>query len=607
MDALRQAIREYWGYETLRPLQEDAMAAAVAGRDSFVVLPTGGGKSLCYQAPAIVADHLTVVVSPLIALMKDQVDGLIQRGIEAAFINSTLEYADKRIIADGVRNQRYKMLFVAPERFTGEPFYKFLEQGRVGSFAIDEAHCISHWGHDFREDYRRLGELKQRFPNAAVHAFTATATPKVRADVLEQLGLHEPAVLIGDFYRPNLNYHVRRRQGEFQQIIDDVLQRKGQAGIVYCIRRKDVDELTAMLRSAGINAVGYHAGLSDEQRTAAQDSFSRGQTDVVVATVAFGMGIDRSDIRFVVHAAMPKSIEHYQQETGRAGRDGKPADCVLYFSGRDFQLWKSLLEREQSPYTDDLVSMLSEMYGYCQAATCRHRTLVSYFGQAWERNGCSACDVCNGLIERLDDGNEIAKKILTAVVQTGERFGAGHVTDVLLGIDTDKVIERDHAHLPCFGTLANQSKSAIMTWIEQLTGQGMLERVGEYRVIELAEKGWEVLKDKGEAFLTPAASKKKSTRTRPPRQSRTRTTTSAAPTVLDAEGKELFERLKALRREIAAELESPAFVVFSDRTLRELAAARPKGRTQFLDVKGAGPAKWDAFGQRFVDEIARTD
>jgi ATP-dependent DNA helicase RecQ len=335
-DELTELILRVWGFDRFRPLQSEAMAAALEHRDSVVVMPTGGGKSLCYQAPALIGEGLTLVVSPLISLMKDQVDSLRARGVAAALLNSTVKNSERYELEEAVAAGQFRLLFVAPERFAMPGFIELLKAANIRSVAVDEAHCISHWGHDFRPDYRQMDRLREWFPSASIHAFTATATPRVRDDIAAQLKMNDPAVVVGDFDRPNLTYRVVRRDGLYAQI-EEVLQRhQGAPGIIYCIRRKDVDEWTPIINQMGHRAVGYHAGMSDHERKHAQDAFAIGQTDVVVATVAFGMGIDRADVRFVIHAAMPKSIEHYQQETGRAGRDGQPAECILFYTGSDF-------------------------------------------------------------------------------------------------------------------------------------------------------------------------------------------------------------------------------------------------------------------------------
>ena len=622
MDALLKVIKRYWGYSTLRPLQLEAMAAAVRHQDSLAIMPTGGGKSLCYQAPALLADELTVVISPLIALMKDQVDALLARDIPAAFVNSSLDAADYRRVSRGIDSGEYKLLFVAPERFKNDRFRGQLGRARIGSFAIDEAHCISHWGHDFRVDYRQLGLLKEQYPQASVHAFTATATPRVRDDIVAQLGLKEPTLLVGDFFRPNLNYQVRKRGNATDDILDELKRRPGQAGIVYCIRRADVDGLAGVLKSARIRARGYHAGMDDQERTATQDAFAAGEVDVIVATVAFGMGIDRSDIRFVIHAAMPKSIEHYQQETGRAGRDGKPADCVLLYSGSDFRLWESIIGKEASPNQQDQLALLSEMSRYCQGASCRHKRLVTYFGQSWERDNCGACDICTDGHEGMPESTVTAQKIMSCIVRTGQRYGAAYVAEVLRGEASDRVLQRGHNELSTFGLMPEHAKGALMTWMDQLADQGLLEREGEYRVLKVTHQGWAVLKGESEARLLDVSGKPRKSKTarkspdgRQKRGSKATVSSDASgiPVVvskrseiaepLDPAGRRLYEQLKILRRQIADDEGVPAFMVCSDKTLRDMARRRPVSRTQMLEVYGMGEVRFEHVGHRFIQAI----
>ena len=375
---LLDIIRKHWGYDSLRPLQEEAMMAALSGRDSLVVMPTGGGKSLCFQAPALLRESVTVVVSPLISLMKDQVDGLRECGVAAGQLNSSQSLEDLRSVERGVLRGEIRLLFVSPERLVTARCREFLAQAGVKTFAIDEAHCISHWGHDFRPEYRQLRTLREEFPDSSVHAYTATATPQVRRDIAEQLGLRDPLVLVGDFDRPNLTYRVLPRQDEMRQVLDVVERHRGEAGIIYCIRRKDVDSLADKLRRRGLNALAYHAGLTPEERREAQEAFANEKCDLVVATVAFGMGIDRSNVRFVLHTAMPKSVEHYQQESGRAGRDGLEAECVLLYSGSDYMTWKSMLASSTSEieHRESMQRHLHDMDRYASGATCRHRALV---------------------------------------------------------------------------------------------------------------------------------------------------------------------------------------------------------------------------------------
>jgi ATP-dependent DNA helicase RecQ len=600
VDPLLEVVKKYWDYDALRPLQREAMSAALEGRDSLVVLPTGGGKSLCYQAPALLSDRLTVVVSPLISLMKDQVDRLLARGVPAAFINSSLESSDRSRVQAGIARGEYKLIFVAPERFAAGGFERVLRMGKVGAFAIDEAHCISHWGHDFRVDYREMGRLKKEFPDASVHAFTATATPRVREDILEQLGLENPEVLVGDFFRPNLNYRCVKRGDE--DVIDEVRERPGQAGIIYCIRRADVDELASMLRHEKIKAAPYHAGMDDEDRTRTQDRFAAGDVDVVVATVAFGMGIDRSDIRYVLHAAMPKSLEHYQQETGRAGRDGKPADCVLFYSGQDFQLWHSIISKNETTDLDAKLKMLSEMYNFATSARCRHRRLVEYFGQDWPREKCEACDVCTGGLGALPDSGELARTLVAGIARTGQRYGPAYVAEVLAGERTDRVGERGHDTLDVFGLLPGKPKNILISWMHQLVDQGVLRVEGEYGVLRLTPRAGALLRGEESASLYGTAPAKKSKSGKRAKKEEPEKIADAG-TPLNADAKELFELLRTLRREIADENNVPAFMVFSDKTLRAMARQKPTTKSAMLQVHGVGFSKLESFGDRFMKAI----
>ena len=602
MDPLLDVVKKYWDYDALRPLQREAMTAAVEGRDSLVVLPTGGGKSLCYQAPALLSDKLTVVVSPLISLMKDQVDRLLSRGVPAAFINSSLESSDRSRVQAGIARGEYKLIFVAPERFAAGGFDRVLRMGKVGAFAIDEAHCISHWGHDFRVDYREMGRLKKEFPDASVHAFTATATPRVRDDILEQLGLKEPEVLVGDFFRPNLNYRCIKRSDPEEDVLEEVRRRPNQAGIIYCIRRADVDDIARRLKREKISAAPYHAGMDDDDRTRTQDRFAAGEIDVVVATVAFGMGIDRSDIRYVLHAAMPKSMEHYQQETGRAGRDGRPADCILFYSGQDFQLWHSIISKNENTDADAKLRMLSEMYNFATSARCRHRRLVEYFGQSWPRTKCDACDVCTGGLGALPDSSDLARTLLAGITRTGQRYGPAYVAEVLSGDRTDRVGERGHDALDVFGLMPGKPKNILISWMHQLVDQGVLRVEGEYGVLRLTPKSAGVMRGEETVALYGTAPSKK---TRPKREKKevVEKSTEGEGTPLNADGRALFEHLRNLRREIADENNVPAFMVFSDKTLRAMARSKPTTRTSMLQVHGVGFAKLESFGDRFMKAI----
>ncbi len=399
MRFLRELVRKYWGFEDFLPLQEQAIQCVLNNRDSLVVLPTGGGKSLCFQAPALCMEGVAFIVSPLIALMKDQVDALRARGIPAGCLNSLSTPDERQELAILFRSGKLKILYVAPERLLTEPFLAFLDRTKVSFFAIDEAHCISTWGHDFRPDYRGLRILKERYPKTAVHAYTATATPQVRADITSELGLNSPEVLVGSFDRPNLIYRTLQRKKEYSQILGILDRHAGESGIIYCLSRQKTEDLTAVLQEDGYSAAMYHAGLSDEDRKRNQDAFINEEVRTIVATVAFGMGIDKANVRYVIHLGMPKSLESYQQESGRAGRDGHPAECWLLFSYGDLIAWKKRTEETDADRLRIVYRKLEVMYTYCIGRICRHRAILRYFGQDARQYRCGACDICLGQVE----------------------------------------------------------------------------------------------------------------------------------------------------------------------------------------------------------------
>jgi ATP-dependent DNA helicase RecQ len=599
MDQLLQVIKRHWGFGALRPLQEPAMRAVLDGRDSLVVMPTGGGKSLCYQAPAVLRGGTTVVISPLIALMKDQVDGLQACGIPAVQIDSSQSAAERFAYLQDVRDGAVRLVFVSPERLVLTDFCNVLRDLDVRTFAIDEAHCISHWGHDFRPEYRQLDRLRELFPNAALHAYTATATERVRRDIIAQLALREPEVLVGNFDRPNLTYRVLPRHNELKQVLEVIERHPNEGGIIYCISRREVDQLAASLRKQGVAAVAYHAGLSQEERRQAQDAFIDEKCDVVVATVAFGMGIDRSNIRFVLHARMPKSIEHYQQETGRAGRDGLGAECVLLYSGGDTFQWRSITEKSAQEagagpdFLSGALQHLDHMDRYCRGAVCRHRALVEYFGQAYEPGACGdACDVCLGDTEEVPDALVVAQKILSCVARVNQGFGIGHVSSVLRGENTENVRKRGHDKLSTYGLLRQHGKPAVRDFIYQLIGQGVLLQVGdEYPLLKLNAGSWEVMRGERPVRLVQLARKGKAERVKP------------EPLPLEDVDAELFAALKGLRLQLARARSWPPYLIFNDVTLRELARVRPPTLERMRSITGIGDAKLRDFGQAFLDVI----
>jgi ATP-dependent DNA helicase RecQ len=595
---LEDTLSKYWGYTSFRPLQREAMAAILDGRDSVVVLPTGGGKSLCFQAPALVRGGLGLIISPLISLMKDQVDTLVQNGIDAACYNSSLASDRKASVAAGIREGRYSLLYVSPERLAGEGSESFLQMvGRVSYIAIDEAHCISQWGHDFRPEYRQIGALRSRYPGVSLHAFTATATARVRRDITSQLELRDAVELVGSFDRPNLVYRVLPRATLKKQLQEVLARHRGNAGIIYCTSRREVDALAEWLSSTGVRALPYHAGLGDVDRHRNQDDFINEEADVMVATVAFGMGIDRSDVRFVIHAGAPQSLEHYQQESGRAGRDGLEAECVLVYSGADFLKWRVMLERS-GELTDARRTLLRDMERYASGVGCRHRHLVSYFGQRFEKEDCGACDYCLGELEAVGDGVVIARKILSCVARVGQRFGAAHVSNILSGSESEQVRKRGHQNLSTFGLLKDAPVAEIRGYIEQISAEGLLRQTDDqYPVLALTEAGVALLKNASALPDLALARQRRVTKDRRPE--RARPDTEAWKDVDHT----LFDRLRAVRLRIARERGVPPYVIFHDTTLRELARLKPSSVAELQTVYGIGARKAEQLGEAFVDEI----
>ena len=601
---IADVLSRWWGFDRLRPLQAEAIAAALAGRDSLVVMPTGGGKSLCYQLPPLVGETTDVVVSPLVALMKDQVDALEAIGYPAAAIHGGMSQEERAAVRDRLAGGDLRLLFTAPERLVNTGLLDLLARVGVRRFAIDEAHCISQWGHDFRPEYRQLALLRERFPTASIHAFTATATPRVREDIARQLNLRDAAILVGCFDRPNLVYRVVPRADRVPQVLRILGRHRGEASIVYCISRKETERIAARLAAEGLLARPYHAGLDARERHATQEAFSAETIDVVVATVAFGMGIDRSDVRLVLHTSLPKSLEAYQQETGRAGRDGLAAECVLLYSSADVFSWESLIRKsaaesdldtaEQERHVAAQVEHLHAMRRYAQAARCRHAALSEYFGQAYPAAACGACDVCLGETESLADATVTAQKILSCVARVGERFGVRHVCEVLRGAKTDGVVRHGHDRLSTFGLLAALEQRTVENLFHQLLDQELLARsAGDRPVVTLNAKSWEVLRGTREVVLLE------------PRAGKARATKVEAD---DWEGvdRDVFERLRRWRRRIAEARGKPAWTILDDKALRVIAREKPASPAALLRCKGIGEKRLADFGAAILDLVAGT-
>ena len=621
-DRLMAVVQEHWGFRQLRPMQERAIAAVLAKRDSLVVLPTGGGKSLCYQAPAVYrhaggAKGVTLIVSPLIALMKDQVDSLQRIGVNAIGFNSSQTAAEKADAVQSLKHGTSPIVFASPERLTLEGFTGYLNGFGVSAVAIDEAHCISQWGHDFRPEYRKLGRLREVFPGASIHAYTATATENVRLDIARQLQLDDPEILVGNFDRPNLIYRVLPRLDKTKQVREVLDRHRGHAAIVYCLSRANVDALATQLRGSGYHALAYHAGMNNDDRRRAQETFTNAEAPIVVATVAFGMGIDRPDVRAVIHVGMPKSIENYQQEAGRAGRDGLPSECVLLYSGADKIQLRSMIEKSAheaagrgevvaAEYVPACLGHLEDMDRYARGAVCRHKALVQHFGQTLDAQSCGACDLCLGDVTEVPDAITVAQKILSCVARVNQAFGVGHVVSVLHGDRSDAVTSRRHDQLSTHGLLREISLNTLRDWVYQLLGQGALtQSEGEYPVLKLTKMSWDVMNGRHAVRLIELVRHDKE---RPARRGAATTATGGRPSatspLLGANyDAELFEKLRQLRRDLANTEKVPAYRVLPDSVLLAFAASPPKTLDAMRQVTGVGDVKLKAYGLTFLKLI----
>jgi len=589
---LTRALKQHFGFAEFRPHQRGIVEAILQGRDVFAALPTGGGKSLCYQLPAVMCDGLTLVVSPLISLMKDQVDGAREEGIPAAFLNSTLSSDEAKDTWRALASGTIRLLYASPERLSIPAFRSALSRFGLGLIAIDEAHCISEWGHEFRPDYRSLGFLRAEFPGVPIAAFTATATPQVQDDIVRLLALKAPYIVRASFDRPEIFYRVRAREGNGEaQVLQFIRRHEGEPGIVYRGTRKAVESTAEFLSARGIDAVAYHAGLEDVQRRSRQEAFDLDQVTVVVATIAFGMGIDKPNVRWVVHADLPRSVEGYYQETGRAARDGENADALLLYGPGDIASIRwHIGKMEDSGERERAEGRLREILRYAESSVCRRTQLLAHFAEQYPGN-CTRCDVCAGEVVR-EDLTESARKVLSAAVRTGERFGAHHLVDILTGNPTDKIMERGHDALPTYGVGREHDRDWWLALVRELDAAGCLVR-GEGRTAGygLSGKGRLLLRGK-ETFLGTRSSVERSPQER------------TEPALLDGPAQEdLFQSLRHVRKRLAETRRLPPYVIFSDKTLRAMARNRPTDSTGLLRCPGVGDAKLAAYGTLFLDAI----
>ena len=589
----KSVLNDVFGYSEFRGHQQEIIAAAMAGQDTLVLQPTGGGKSLCYQIPALLGDGVTLVVSPLIALMQDQVAALEQLGVDAAFLNSTLTSARQRQVFEGLQDRRLKLLYIAPERLMQERTLEQLKACRVTLIAIDEAHCVSQWGHDFREDYLSLGKLARHFPGVPRMALTATATKKARVDIIERLELADPAQFIAGFDRPNIRYLVQNKLDAKRQLLAFLSAYNGDAGIVYCMSRKKTEATAAWLVGEGFDALPYHAGLDATTRAENQHRFLNDDGVVIVATIAFGLGIDKPDVRFIAHLDLPKSLESYYQETGRAGRDGEPATAWMVYGLQDVVRLRQMVDAstaDEAHKRSERVK-LDTLLGWCEITGCRRRALLAYFDDTLDKD-CGNCDVCLTPPE-VFDGTEAAQKILSTVYRTGQRFGAVHVIDVLIGKSTDKVHQHRHGALSVFGIGDEYGNQQWRSILRQLVVSGFLSvDTGGYGALKLTEKSRPLLRGEVELSLRRdllvAAKAKK-----PKRKG----------AVVAEEDQDLWEALRDCRKRLADENNVPPYVIFHDSTLAQMVADKPKTPEALLEISGVGKTKLERYGPAFLEVV----
>jgi len=589
--SLEQALKHFFGYDSFRPGQREIVEAALQKRDMMIVMPTGGGKSLCFQLPALLKPGLTVVVSPLIALMQDQVEALQDNGIGATFLNSTLSSQETRSRETAILEGKIKLLYVAPERLLGERFLPFLDivanKLGISAFAIDEAHCVSEWGHDFRPEYRQMQRVRDRYPDIPIMGLTATATERVRQDIIQQLTLRNPYIHVASFNRPNLYYEVRpKTKHSFAEVLQ-IIQKKGGSGIIYCLSRKKVDDVAYKLQQSGIQALPYHAGMNDVDRATNQTRFIRDDVQVMVATIAFGMGINKPDVRFVIHYDLPKNLEGYYQESGRAGRDNEPAHCSLFFGYGDVKTIEYIIEQKPDPQEQRIAKQqLRRVINYADSSDCRRTIQLSYFGDSFPGN-CANCDNCCNK-KPVEDWTLEAMKFLSCVARCQEKFGMNHIIDVLRGSKSQKVLQYQHHQLSTYGIGKDRSADEWKKLSRSLLHQGFLEETTDgFPILKLNEKSWEIMKRQRTVQIAIEPQREVAEKVR----------------YLAGEVESLFAILRTLRKQIADEQFVPPYVVFADKSLRDMAEKRPQNLIEFEEVYGVGSNKRDKYGKVFLEAI----
>ena len=595
LDSARRVLKQYYGYDQFRPMQGDIIQAIMGGQDTVVLMPTGGGKSVCFQVPAVVQAGVAVVVSPLIALMKDQVEALKANGIPAAYINSSVGQGEQNSIAADCLSGTLKLLYVSPEKLLSEGFLQFVRRLNVSMFAIDEAHCISSWGHDFRPEYTQLRVLREQFPQVPIIALTATADRLTQRDIQQQLNLHNPQVFLSSFDRPNINLIVRPGQNRVGGVLDFIERHPGEAGIIYCLSRKQCETVANKLKEKGIRANHYHAGLTPNQRSGVQEAFLRDDLQVIVATIAFGMGIDKSNVRWVMHYNLPKNIEGYYQEIGRAGRDGAPATALLFYSFGDVMSLRDMLSKDDPKLTQLNLTKLERMQQFAEAASCRRKILLNYFSETLPHD-CGNCDICRNPPTTFD-GTLLAQKALSAVVRGRERMSIGLLIDVLRGMRNQAVISGGYDQIKTYGAGADLPYLDWYSYVHQMLNDGLMYiAYEEGYALKVTALGKEVLQGERQQSLKQFKPAEKAPRS-------TRASRAAAASVPASAEAQLFEVLRALRKQIADERNVPPYVIFTDTTLQEMAVEKPVTRTAMLGISGVGMKKFETYGEAFIREI----
>ncbi|OGW44808.1 MAG: ATP-dependent DNA helicase RecQ [Nitrospirae bacterium RBG_13_41_22] len=588
--SIHDTLKTVFGFQTFRPNQESIIKNILDSRDVFAVMPTGGGKSLCYQLPATLMHGTSVVISPLISLMKDQVDAAVENGIQAAFINSSMDPDEVSDVYLMLKYNKIRLLYIAPERFAMPHFLERLKTAAISMFAIDEAHCISEWGHDFRPDYLGLCLIPEMFPDVPIAAFTATATRRVQEDIIHKIGLRKPHIVRASFNRPNLFYEVKAKSRIELQILEFLRDRPGESGIIYRTTRDSVMETAGFLKTKGIAALPYHAGLSADERTMNQEAFNRDEVQVIVATIAFGMGIDKSNLRFIIHADLPKNIEGYYQETGRAGRDGEPAHCLLFFRRGDIPKIRYFINE----ITDDserfiAIEKLNQIVGFATHNVCRRRQLLRFFGEGYPRDNCGACDICSGSVEQIDITTD-AQIILSAISRTRQRFGIGHIIDIVTGADTKRIRELGHNDIKTYGTGKGRDKKYWRSIVDELIAQEAVMQEGDpYPVMKITQKGSDILFGRERIMAL--------------RKEEIKAGTARKKDEVEGYDGILFERLRTVRKSIAEGQKVPPYIIFSDRTLHEMCRRFPPTLSEMRKISGVGDAKLERYGKDFIQEI----